>query len=49
MTYSGWEIFTKLNANPATTETLDKAQVASHKLMVIHEDISKAMGDSQPP
>ncbi|MFI7116478.1 hypothetical protein [Amycolatopsis sp. NPDC049868] len=47
MTYSGWEIFTKLNTNPATTETLDKAQVSSHKLMVIHEDISKAMGDSQ--
>ncbi len=47
MTYSGWEIFTKLNANPATTETLDRAQVSSHKLMVIHEELSTALGNSQ--
>ncbi len=47
MTYSGWEIFTKLNANPNTTSRLDRAQVSSHKLMTIHEDIGKAMTTSQ--
>ncbi|MEC3980655.1 hypothetical protein [Amycolatopsis sp. H20-H5] len=47
MTYSGWEIFEKLNSNPATTTRLDAAQVASHKLKVIHEDITRSMESSQ--
>ncbi|WP_409493440.1 hypothetical protein [Amycolatopsis sp. cmx-11-12] len=47
MTYSGWEIFTKLNTYPETTATLDRAQVASHTLMDIHGRISTAMESSQ--
>jgi len=47
MTYSGWEIFTKLNANPDTTGTLDKAQQASHTLMDVHHRMSGTLEKSQ--
>jgi hypothetical protein len=47
MVYSGKEIFDKLNAFPATTQSLDAAEVASHKIKEIHHDISKSMTDSQ--
>jgi hypothetical protein len=47
MVYSGWEIFDKLNKFPATTQSLDAAEVASHKLKVIHEELGQSLKTCQ--
>jgi hypothetical protein len=47
MVYSGWEIYTKLNAVPSTTQSLDSAQQASVKLKDVHHSIAEAMRTSQ--
>jgi len=47
MVYSGWEIYTKLNAVPATTQSLDAAQRASHTIKDIHHEITSTMRSTQ--
>ncbi|SFP82847.1 hypothetical protein SAMN05421810_103539 [Amycolatopsis arida] len=47
MAYSGAEIFWLMNANAATTEKLDAAQQASHRLEVTHQQMAVTLGRGQ--
>lgn len=41
--YTGAQIFELMNSNCSTTETLDQAQVASHRLEVAHTELADAL------
>jgi hypothetical protein len=47
MAYSGADIFMKMNSNCATTQRLDSAQQASHRLEVVHHEMADALGTCQ--
>lgn len=46
MTYSGWEIYTKIH-DPGDTSTLDGARDASAGLKTIHENVVRTLTESQ--
>ncbi|WP_037364391.1 hypothetical protein [Amycolatopsis orientalis] len=46
MTYSGWEIYTKIH-DPGDTSTLDGARDASSGLKTIHENVVRTLTESQ--
>jgi hypothetical protein len=47
VTYSGYEIWTKLNENPQTTQSLDAAQIAASNLKDTHVEIATSLTRSQ--
>ena len=47
MAYSAAEIFMKMNSNCNTTQRLDEAQQASHRLEVVHREMAESLSTGQ--
>lgn len=47
MAYTGAEIFMKMNSNCNTTQRLDAAQLASHRLEVVHREMADSLSNGQ--